>query len=59
MNPFSSGTRLRDMIRSIRACKTVAEERAVVQMYKNPLVKVLKNVVNSSPYAPEYDIAVS
>ncbi|XP_039036885.1 AP-1 complex subunit gamma-2-like [Hibiscus syriacus] len=31
MNPFSSGTRLRYMIRAIRACKTAVEERAVVR----------------------------
>ncbi|AAD14483.1 Strong similarity to gb/AF061286 gamma-adaptin 1 from Arabidopsis thaliana. EST gb/H37393 comes from this gene [Arabidopsis thaliana] len=31
MNPFSSGTRLSDMIRAIRASKTAAEERAVVR----------------------------
>ncbi|XP_054809534.1 AP-1 complex subunit gamma-2-like isoform X2 [Prosopis cineraria] len=31
MNPFSSGTSLRDMIRAVRACKTAAEERAVVR----------------------------
>ncbi|CAD6249064.1 unnamed protein product [Miscanthus lutarioriparius] len=31
MSPFSSGTSLREMIRAIRACKTAAEERAVVR----------------------------
>ncbi|CAI9284597.1 unnamed protein product [Lactuca saligna] len=31
MKPFSSGTRLRDIIRAIRACKTAAEEHAAVR----------------------------
>ncbi|AQK55707.1 AP-1 complex subunit gamma-1 [Zea mays] len=31
VSPFSSGTSLREMIRAIRACKTAAEERAVVR----------------------------
>ncbi|CAI9303649.1 unnamed protein product [Lactuca saligna] len=31
MKPFSSGTRLRDIIRAIRACKTAAEERVAVR----------------------------
>ncbi|XP_066332823.1 AP-1 complex subunit gamma-2-like isoform X3 [Miscanthus floridulus] len=31
LSPFSSGTSLREMIRAIRACKTAAEERAVVR----------------------------
>nr|XP_029153072.1 AP-1 complex subunit gamma-1 isoform X2 [Arachis hypogaea] len=31
LNPFSSGTRLRDMIRAIRAYKTAAEERAAIR----------------------------